>query len=86
MPLKPRFLRNFITFLNSNLTNLSTTFLMDYILSFKKDMQSRVNFILFKFPYSNTKHRKYSISTFSIKRVIIAPTRSFQSNHIILND
>ena len=52
MPLKLRFLRNFIRFLNSNLTNLSTTFLMAYILSFKKDMPSRV--YSFKFPYSNT--------------------------------
>ena len=52
MPLKLRFLRNFIRFLNSNLTNLSTTFLMAYILSFKKDMTSRV--YSFKFPYSNT--------------------------------
>jgi hypothetical protein len=52
MPLKLRFLRNFIRFLNSNLTNLSTTFLIAYILSFKKDMTSRV--YSFKFPYSNT--------------------------------
>ncbi len=52
--LKLRFLKNFITFLNSNLTYLSTNFLMDYILSFKKDMRSRVNYILIKFPYSNT--------------------------------
>jgi len=84
MPLKLRFLRNFIRFLNSNLTNLSTTFLMAaYILSFKKDMPSRV--YSFKFPYSNTKHfylnlfiylfkclfklkhSKYSFSTISIK-------------------
>jgi len=36
MPLKLGFLRNFIRFLDSNLTNLSTTFLMAYILSFKK--------------------------------------------------
>ena len=51
MPLKLRFLRDFIRFLNSYLTNLSTTFLMDYILSFKKDRPSRV--YSFKFPYSN---------------------------------
>jgi hypothetical protein len=38
---------------------------MAYILSFKKDMQFRV--YSFKFPYSNTKHSKYSFSTFSIK-------------------
>jgi hypothetical protein len=42
MPFKLRFLRNFIKFLNSNLTNFSTTFLMSYILSFKKDMPFRV--------------------------------------------
>ncbi len=42
MPLKLRYLRNFIRFLNSNLTNLSTI-LMAYILSFKKDMPSRVS-------------------------------------------
>jgi hypothetical protein len=63
MPLKLRFLKKFIRFLNSNLTNLSTTFLMAYILSFKKDMPSRV--YSFKFPY--TKHSKYSFSTISIK-------------------
>jgi hypothetical protein len=39
MPLKLRFLRNFIRFINSN---LSTTFLMAYILNFKEDMPSRV--------------------------------------------
>jgi len=44
MPLKLRFLRNFIRFLNSNLTNLSNKFLMAYILSFKKDMPFRVLF------------------------------------------
>jgi len=60
MSLKLRFLRNFIIFLNSNLTNLSTTFLMAYILSFKKYIPSRV--YSFKFPYSNTKHSKYTIS------------------------
>ena len=65
MSLKLRFLRNFIIFLNSNLTNLSTTFLMAYILSFKKNMPSRV--YSFKFPFSNTKHSKYSFSTISIK-------------------
>jgi hypothetical protein len=64
MPLNLRFLRNFIRFLNSNLTNLSTTFLMAYILSFKKDMPSCV--YSFKFPYSNTKHSKYSFSSISI--------------------
>ena len=63
MPLKLRFLRNFIRFLNSNLTNFSTTFLMAYILSFKNDMPFRV--YSFKFPYSNTKHSKYSFSTIS---------------------
>jgi hypothetical protein len=36
-----RFLRNFIRFLNSNLSNLSSTFLMAYILSFKNDMPFR---------------------------------------------
>jgi len=40
MPLKLRFLWNFIRFLNSNLINLSTTFFMAYILSFKKDIPS----------------------------------------------
>ena len=65
MPLTFGFLRNFIRFLNSNLTNLSTTFLMAYILSFKKDMPFRV--YSFKFHYSNTKHSKYSFSTISIK-------------------
>ena len=40
MPLKLRFLWNFIRFLNSNLINLSTTFIMAYILSFKKDIPS----------------------------------------------
>ena len=33
-------INNFIRFLNSNLTNLSTTFLMAYILSFKKNIPS----------------------------------------------
>jgi hypothetical protein len=66
MPLKLRFLKNLIRFLNSNLTNLSTTFLMAYVLIFKKDISpSRV--YSFKFPYSNTKHSKYSFSTISIK-------------------
>ncbi len=37
---------------------------MAYILSFKKDMPSRV--YSFKFPYSNTKHSKYSFSSISI--------------------
>jgi hypothetical protein len=79
MPLKLRFLRNFIRFLNSNLTNLSTTFLMAYILSFKKDMPSRV--YSFKFPYSNTKHAKYSFSTISIKILNL-----FLFNYITKND
>jgi hypothetical protein len=79
MPLKLRFLRNFIRFLNSNLTNLSTTFLMAYILSFKKDMPSRV--YSFKFPYSNTKHSKYSFSTISIKILNL-----FLFNYITKND
>jgi len=43
------FLRNFIRFLNSNLTNLSTPFLIASCYSFK-------------FVYSNTKHSKYSFS------------------------
>ena len=51
MPLKLKFLKNFIRFLNSNLTNLSATFLMVYILIFKKDMPYRVYF--FKSLYSN---------------------------------
>jgi hypothetical protein len=42
MPLKLRFLRNFIRFLNSNLTNLSTTFLMAYILSFKNILSAYI--------------------------------------------
>jgi hypothetical protein len=67
MPLKLRFLRSFIRFLNSNLTNLSTAFLMAYILSFKKDMSSHV--YSFKFPYSNTKHSKYSFSSISIENL-----------------
>jgi hypothetical protein len=65
MPLTFGFLRNFIRFLNSNLTNLSTTFIMAYILGFKMDMPFRI--YSFKFPYSNTKHSKYSFSTISIK-------------------
>ena len=70
MPLKLRFLRNFIRFLNSNLTNLSTTFLiLAYILIFKKDIPFRV--YSFKFPYSNTKHSRYSFSTISIKILIL---------------
>ncbi len=36
IPLNLRFLRNFIRFLNTNLTNLSTKFLMAYILVLKK--------------------------------------------------
>ena len=36
LPIKLRFLRNFIRFLNSNLSNLPKTLLMAYILSFKK--------------------------------------------------
>ncbi len=66
---------------------------MAYILSFKKDMPTRVNYILFKFPYSNTKDNKCSFSTISIKilnsfflKIIIAQTSSFLSNHSILND
>jgi len=78
MPLKLRFLRNF-RFLNSNLTNLSTTFLMAYILSFKKDMPFRV--YSFKFLYSNTKHSKYSFSTISIKILNL-----FLFNYITKND
>jgi len=66
MPLKLRFLGNFIRFLNSN---LSTTFLMAYILSFKKDMPSRV--YSFKFPYSNTKHSKYSFSILFLLKFLI---------------
>ncbi len=69
MPLKLRFLKNFIGFLNSNLTNLSTTFLMAYILSFKKDKPSCVH--AFKFPYSNTKHSKYSFSTIFLLKFLI---------------
>jgi hypothetical protein len=64
MPLK---LRNLIRFLNSNLTNLSIKFLMTYILSFKKDMPSRV--YSFKFPNSNTNYSKYSL-LFLIKFLI----------------
>jgi hypothetical protein len=78
MPLKLRFLRNFIRFLNSNLTNLSTI-LMAYILSFKKDMPSRV--YSFKFPYSNKKHSKYSFSAISIKILNL-----FLFNYITKND
>jgi hypothetical protein len=77
MPLKLRFLRNFIRFLNSNLTNTSTLFLMAYILSFKKDMPLRV--YSFKFPYSNIKHSKYSFST--IKNLNL-----FLFNYITKND
>jgi len=40
---------------------------MAYILSFKKDMSSDV--YSFKFPYSNTKHSKYSFSTISIENL-----------------
>ena len=79
IPLKLRFLRNFIRFLNSNLTNLSTTFIMAYILSFKKDMPFRA--CSFKFPYSNTKHSKYSFSTISIKILYL-----FLFNSITKND
>ena len=52
---------------------------MAYILSFKKDMLSGV--YSFKFPYSNTKYRKYSLSTISIKILNL-----FLFNYIIKND
>jgi hypothetical protein len=52
---------------------------MTYILSFKKDMPSRV--YSFKFPYSNTKHSKYSFSTISIKILNL-----FLFNYITKND
>jgi hypothetical protein len=68
-----------IRFLNSNLTNLSITFLMAYILSFKKDMPFRV--YSFKFPYSNSKHSKYSFSTISIEILNL-----FLFNYITKND
>jgi hypothetical protein len=72
-------INNFIRFLNSNLTNLSTTFIMAYILSFKKDMPSRV--YSFKFLYSNKKQSKYSFSTISIKILNL-----FLFNYISKND
>jgi hypothetical protein len=43
LPIKLRFLRNFIRFLNSNLSNLPKTLLMAYILSFKKNISPRTN-------------------------------------------
>jgi hypothetical protein len=69
IPLKLRFLRNFIRFLNSNLTNLSTTFLMAYTLSFKKDIPFRV--YSFKFPYSNTKQRKFILFLLFLLNILI---------------
>jgi hypothetical protein len=52
---------------------------MAYILSFKKDMPSHVYSL--KFPYSNTKHSKYSFSTISIKILNL-----FLFNYITKND
>ena len=65
LPIKLRFLRNFIRFLNSNLSNLPKTLLMAYILSFKKNISSRTN--PFRFPIFKTKHNKLSFSSISIK-------------------
>ena len=65
LPIKLRFLRNFIRFLNSNLSNLPKTLLMAYILSFKKNISSRIN--PFRFPFFKTKHNKFSFSSISIK-------------------
>ncbi len=48
MPLKLRFLRNFFIFLNFNLTILSTTFLLVFILSLIKNIRHFV-FILLDF-------------------------------------
>ena len=64
LPIKLRFLRNFIGFLNSNLGNLPKTLLMAYILSFKKNISPRTN--SFRFPVFKTKHNKFSFSSISI--------------------
>jgi hypothetical protein len=48
LSIKPRFLRNFIRFSNSNLSNLPKTLLMAYILSFKKNISLRTNPISLK--------------------------------------
>jgi hypothetical protein len=47
--------------------------------SFKKDMPSRV--YSFKFPFSYTKHSKYSFSTFSFKILNL-----FLFNYVTKND
>jgi hypothetical protein len=65
LPIKLRFLRNFISFLNSNLSDLPKTLLMAYILSFIKNISPRTNH--FRFPIFKTKHNKFSFSSFSIK-------------------
>jgi len=49
MPLKLRFLRNFIRILNSNLTNLSTTSIMAYIIFLVLKRICHLVFILLNF-------------------------------------
>jgi hypothetical protein len=73
LPTKLRFLRNFIKFLNSNLSNLPKTLLMAYILSFKKNISPRTN----RYPIFKTKHNKFSFSSISIKILNL-----FLSNYI----
>ena len=65
LPIKLRFLRNFIRFLNSNLSNLPKTVLMALILSYKKYFSCRTN--LLRFPIFKTNHSKFSFSSISIK-------------------
>ena len=54
---KVRFLRNYIRFLNSNLSNPPKTVLMAFILSYKKNFSSRPN--PFRFPIFKTNHSKF---------------------------
>ena len=59
LPIKLRFLRNFIWLLNSKIL------LMAYILSYKKKLSSRTNPL--RFPIFKTNHNKFSFSSVSIK-------------------
>jgi hypothetical protein len=73
--IKLRFLRNFIRFLNLNLSNLPKTLLMAYFLSYKKNFSFRTN--PFKFPIFKIKHNKFFFLLFAIKILNL-----FQFNYI----
>jgi hypothetical protein len=61
LPIKLRFLRNFIKFLNSNLSNLY----IGLYFKLQKNISPRTN--PFRFPIFKTKHNKFSLSSISIK-------------------